>query len=316
MTSLVSIPLEEITLDQIEPLLEEETARYARIYRWDFQPTAQLVRQLVAVHSLSGVALVDDQQLAGYSYFVLEDHKALIGNAFVGRAWDSPAAEQQLLRSTLAALRHHPRARRVESQPMMLRYAHSDAGAHRFERLFLELDLDAAHWTPPPTSLGPLRLEPWHWRYEDHTANLIFRAYSQHIDARINDQYLSPARTRNYLANLLRYPSCGDFCPASSFLLRNQSDGHVVGASLTSRCRIAGSGIGHISQLCLAPEQRGLGLGRLLLQASLARFCELSCETATLTVTSANAGPLALYQSLGFTERTRLSAYVWPDGPR
>lgn len=316
MSSLVPIPLEEVSLDQLEPLLVEETARYADLYRWDFHPTAQLVRQLVAVHNLSGIALLSANQLAAYSYFVLEDHKALIGNAFVSQSWAGPVAELQLLRSTVAALRQHPRARRIEAQPMLLRYAHADTGAQRFERLFLELNLADTHWTAPPASLGPLRLEPWHWRYEDHTANLIYRAYAHHIDARINDQYLSPARTRNYLANLLRYPSCGDFCPASSFLLRNLSDGHVVGASLTSRCQLSGEKVGHISQLCLAPEQRGLGLGRLLLQASLARFCELGCATATLTVTAANAGPLALYQSLGFTERTRLSAYVWPDGPR
>ena len=73
--------------------------------------------------------------------------------------------------------------------------------------------------------------------------------------------------------------------------------------------------VGHVAQLCVDPEARGLGLGKLMLWAALAKFTELGCEYSTLTVTAANRPALHLYESLGYLERSRLAAYVWPVWP-
>ena len=309
------VALEEIELDQMEELLEEEIGQYLHWYRWDFTGTAKLVRQLVATHSLAGIALLEGARVVGYSYFVIDQYKALIGDAFVRERWGNAENERLLMASTVEAIRRYPQVRRLESQPMMLRYVYSHPGADRYERIFLDLDPKKARWPEELKESAGLRLENWNWRLEEEVAHLLFRAYRGHMDADINDQYRVPGRARSYLSNMIRYPACGGFSPEASFLMTDKRDGRLVGAVLASVSDAREAKVGHVSQLCVDPEFRKLGAGRLLMHAAHAKFCELGCDYATLTVTRANTSALQLYQSLGYAERTRLSAYVWPVWP-
>ncbi len=316
MIPLEPVPLEAIDLAQIETLLAEEIDAYRDWYRWDFSATAQLVRQLVSAHSLGGIALVKpDQSVVGYSYFVIDEQKAVLGDVYLSEAWASPENEHLLITSTLGEILRFPQVRRLESQPMMLRYAYSHPRAQRHERLFLELDLAQARWPATIPSSHGLNFTSWDWHLELDAAQLIYRAYRGHLDADINDQYQGPARARIYLSNMLRYPSCGHFSSEATFLLTDPVQGRVLGLVLSSISQSGGDKVGHVSQLCIDPDWRGRGLGRLLLLAALARFTDYNCAAATLSVTAANRGAHQLYQSVGFAERTRLSAYVWPSWP-
>jgi len=309
------VALEEIDLDQIEELLVEETQRYLDWYRWDFAGTARLVRQLVATHSLGGVALLEGRRVVGYSYFVVEENKALIGDAYVCDARATVENERLLMASTVEAIRRFPQAKRLETQPMMLRFPYSHPRAERYERRFMELELSGARW--PDSVVAPLglRIEPWNWRLEEDVAQLMFRAYRGHMDADINDQYRVPARARVYLSNMIRYPACGGFSAEASYLVSDKNDGRLVGALLASVSDAAAEKVGHVSQLCVDPGVRKQGVGRLMMLGALSKFCELGCEYSTLTVTAENRVAVGLYESLGYVERTRLSAYVWPSWP-
>jgi ribosomal protein S18 acetylase RimI-like enzyme len=309
------VALEEVDLGQIEALLSEETARYLEWYRWDFTATARLVRQLVATHSLGGIALVDEGKVVGYSYFVVEENKALIGDAYVCDSHATPEAERLLMASTVEAVRRFPQARRLESQPMMLRYAYSHPRADRYDRQFLELDLRQTRWPEEFRAPEGFRIEGWNWRLEEEVAQLLYRAYRGHMDADINDQYRMPGKARVYLSNMIRYPACGGFSSEASYLVSDKRDGRLVGAVLASMSDVEEGKVGHVSQLCVEPGVRKAGLGRFLMHAALAKFCECSCEYSTLTVTTANKGAARLYQSLGYVERARLAAYVWPVWP-
>ncbi len=315
MSALAPVSLAELSPEQFAPLIEEEIAAYLDVYRWDFKATAHLASQLVAARALAGLALLDGSRLAGYSYFVIEGSKAVIGDAFVRDSWASPESERLLMDSSLRALRAIPHLRRLESQPMMLRHPYPHPHASRFERLFLELDL--TRFSPPSLPPHPLSLQvqPWNWHREEDSAQLLFHAYRNHVDASINDQYRTLAGTRTYVSNVLRYPSCGYFHPASSFLLADRSDTRLLGLVLTNIAQLPSGLVGHISQLTVDSSRRRRGAGRMLILAALARFSALGCSHATLTVTSANAPALQLYRSLGFTERSRLWAYVWADWP-
>lgn len=311
MTTPQPVPLDQIDADRLEALLVEETASYDEWYRWDFHPTAQLVRKLADAHSLGGVALLVDGEVVGYSYFVIEDNKALIGDAYVRDKWASASSERLLMAATLEQIREHPKVRRLETQPMMLRFSYSHPKMERFERVYLELELADTRW---PTALllpDGYRLEAWNWRLEDEAARLVYRAYRGHLDAAINDQYCAPGSARTYLSNMIRYPSCGEFSPAASFVLTEKAAGRAVGLILSSVC----AAVGHVAQLCVEPEARGLGLGKVLMLASLAKFTELGCECSTLTVTAANQSAVRLYESLGYAERRRVAAYVWAAWP-
>lgn len=315
MTFPEPVALEDVSLESIEELLVEETERYRDWYRWDFSGTAQLVRQLVGGHQLSGVALVAEGRTVGYSYIVVEEHKALIGDVYVCEAWASPATERLLMASTVELVRRYGQVKRLESQPMMLRYTYSHPRAERFERMFLEVDLEKVVWPEQLEAPKHFRLEGWNWRHEEDVAQLLARAYQGHMDANINDQYRSPSRARVYLSNMIRYPACGGFRAEASFLVSDRRDGRLVGAVLSSVSDGLDVKVGHVAQLCVDPQVRREGVGRLLMLAALAKFGEMECDSSTLTVTSANTGALRLYQELGYAERTRLAAYVWPVWP-
>lgn len=56
----------------------------------------------------------------------------------------------------------------------------------------------------------------------------------------------------------------------------------------------------HISTLAVAPEFRGGGVGRKLLQAALAAAADMGCRSATLEVRPSNEVAIGLYRSFGF----------------
>lgn len=311
------VDLHTISPSSIEPLLAEEALRYAELMHWDFSATARLVRELVATANLEGIALVDAGRVVGYSYYVLEDHKAVIGDAYVIDEYASPATERLLLATTLESIRRQPTVRRVEGQPMMLRYAYTHPRADRYERLLLELPLADTHWPEKLTLPEKLRIDPWSWRYEEDAAEILFRSYRGHPDAEMNDQYRAPGRARTYLRNMVNYPACGAFAPEASYVILGNGGTGPKGFVCSSVCRMPNEGlfVGHVAQLCVIPELRRTGLGRLLLSSALAHFASAGCDVATLTVTAANPGALDLYTSFGFVERTRIQAYVWPLWP-
>ncbi len=69
----------------------------------------------------------------------------------------------------------------------------------------------------------------------------------------------------------------------------------------------------HINNLAIRPDLRGRGLGRFLLQASLAAAAELGASSATLEVRRSNAAARALYTRAGFYEAgVRRNYYTKP----
>jgi ribosomal protein S18 acetylase RimI-like enzyme len=82
----------------------------------------------------------------------------------------------------------------------------------------------------------------------------------------------------------------------------------LTGISLAS---IVGPASGHITQICVAPEARGSGIGYELLRRSLKSLGEAGCGSASLTVTGANRRAIELYERVGFTTVKRFSAFTW-----
>ncbi|WP_308366766.1 MULTISPECIES: GNAT family N-acetyltransferase [unclassified Microbulbifer] len=63
------------------------------------------------------------------------------------------------------------------------------------------------------------------------------------------------------------------------------------------------SGVGVIYHLGVAPEFRGLGIGRKLLQKLLEQIHERGLETAALDVAETNPRAKSLYKCMGFSEK-------------
>jgi ribosomal protein S18 acetylase RimI-like enzyme len=306
------VDLVRLSARDLEPLLEEERVAWRDEIEWDFDKSAGLVRRFVDLRALNGSALIEDGEVAGYAYYVLEDDKALIGDLYVRRALRTVERENLLLESALEAIMANPSISRIESQLMMLSLAPNRAAPHAdylsvYERNFMRLDLGRAALAEGAVR-RPMYLEKWFDHYQEAAAQLIAAAYLGHIDGRINDQYRSIAGARRFLYNITQYPGCGVFCRPASYAAFEAVGGSLCGISLAS---LVAPQCGHITQICVTPDVRGTGIGYALLRRSLATLREADCRSASLTVTAANEDAVSLYERVGFRTVRRFPAYVW-----
>src|SRR5471030_3213019 len=141
----VVVDLRRLSARDLEPLLEEETAAWRDELELDFEKSADLVRRFVDLRALNGSALIEDNAVAGYMYYVLEENKGLIGDLYVRRGLRTPERESLLLKAALEPLLESPALDRVESQLMMLsrslqREMPYAAYMSAFDRNFMRLD--------------------------------------------------------------------------------------------------------------------------------------------------------------------------------
>jgi ribosomal protein S18 acetylase RimI-like enzyme len=307
------VELSQIRADDLEPVLQEERITWRSTLRWDFGSSAELVRRFVRIQALAGFALLVGGRVVGYSYYVVEDRKGLIGDLYILREFSCPEYEDALLSAVLEALAVAPGVCRIEAQLMMLRgpferslplSVHSTIHA----RVFMLADLgDGTGHLPEARGAGALRFRQWTEDREEESAALIAAAYRGHVDSRINDQYNSVSGARRFLDNIVQYPGCGRFLPAASLVAERQ-DGRLAGLILGS---LVAADTGHITQVCVAPEHKGQGVGYELMRRSLSSLAQNRCERVSLTVTAANTGAIELYQRIGFRATRRFAAYVW-----
>lgn len=302
------VDLRRLTPPALETLLGEEVHAWEDRLHWDFRPSAELVRRYVSMHALDGLAWVEHGEAVGYSYYVAEEHKGLVGDLFVKQARRSAAAERRLLEATVRNVQAAPAVRRVEAQLMMLTDDLGDSGgAARFLRRFLRVPLEGAGRLAERDTSGVL-YENWAMRWIDATSRLIADVYSGHVDSRINDQYNSAAGARRFLQNIVQYPGCGQFHQPASWIALESVTGQLAGVSLAS---LVADGVGHITQICVGPEWQGQGVGYELLRRTLRSMIVTGCREATLTVTDSNRKAIELYERVGFRTLTTFDAFVW-----
>ena len=306
------VDLRRLAARDLQPLLEEESATWREELEWEFEKSAELVRRFVDLRALNGAALLEDGEVAGYLYYVQEENKGLIGDLYVRRAWRNWERQRSLLETGLAAIMSSPSATRIESQLMMLQREAGkplpfDHCLSTYERNFMRIDLRMRSLAESRVR-KPAYIEKWSEHYQDAVAQLISMAYASHIDSRINDQYRSAAGARRFLYNIVQYPGCGAFYAPASFVALEAFNGQLCGVSLAS---VVANECGHITQICVSPAARGMGIGYALLRKSLLTLRDMGCRSASLTVTAANEDAVKLYERVGFETVRRFSAFVW-----
>src|ERR1700688_3973341 len=313
------VDLRQLSSRQIEPLLAEEAQRWREELRWDYRSSLDLIKKFVEARSLAGCAAMEDGQAAGYAFYVIEEHKGLLGGLYVSPRFPQMALANRLLTSTLETLRSLPYIGRIEAQlvPFGCEFdaALAKHGFHLYPRQFMLLDLNSPSGNSRPNGSSPstneqsgLRLEEWNDRYFTACARLIQLAYADHMDGEINDQYRSEEGALKFLKNIIILPGCGQFQPHASFVLRSPHSHELVGVVLTSA---VAPGVGHTTQICVMPGYQRHGLGRRLIQATIQALRARRFSALSLTVTAANQRAVGLYASLGFTEIKTFTAGVW-----
>ena len=307
------VELPTLTASDIDPLFQEEIELWESRFRWDFRPSAELLRRFVQLRSLYGYALVAGREVVGYAYHVCEGRKGLIGDFFIKERYASSANEMMLLGATVQGIMLISGIRRIESQLMLL---HSPASQplpfhkqlSRFERCFMEIGRPAVLRLQSQSPEINVSFVPWSERLAEEVAHLVSASYRGHVDSEINDQYRTIPGARHFLMNIVKYPGCGTFSPECSTVAVDERSGRVCGVCLAS---MVSAQAGHITQLCTLPAVRNARLGYELLRQSLVRIVDSGRTSVSLTVTSSNISAIRLYESVGFRAQSSFPALVW-----
>ena len=309
------LDLRHLQAQQLAGLLEEESRIWAHRLRWDFHPSSDIVRRYLDLRALNGYALLDGREPVGYSYYVHEEHKVLIGDLFVSEPYRTLEAQHMLLRHVVETAQNTPGVQRIEAQLMMLEspaveLLYPAAELSIFERQFMlageVAGLRREAFGQAPSS--DVIFARWSEQYMEAAAWLITRSYQGHVDSQINDQYRSVAGARRFLHNIIQYPGCGAFDASGAMMAFDRESHELCGISLTS---LVEPRVGHITQICVAPERRSAGVGSELLWRSIRAFVDRGCDAVSLTVTGANTGAVRLYERVGFHTIRSFRAYVW-----
>ena len=320
------LDLRHFSAGSLRPLLEEESRIWSERLRWDYRGSADLLLQYLDSRVLPGYVAVDNGRIVGYVFCVYEGHKAVIGDVFALDSRDSATEiRNELLVRLFEMLKNSPGVSRIESQ--LLLHPHGvhqrvfeDAGFEIHERIFMEWPLqtaaaaqgDAAGFAHGDGASLPPGLGLRRWAESDlgPAARLIAISYQGHLDSHINEQYRTAAGSQRFLHNIVRFPGCGYFDPESSFALVQPGSDDLAGLLLCSRVR---EDVGHVTQICVAPEYRGQGLGRLLMVECARALAKRNFTLLTLTVTASNRKAVSLYEWLGFRGTHRFDAMLWDE---
>jgi len=251
----------------------------------------------------------------GYSFFVYEGSKGVIGDLYVTngtRLPDARKVEINLLTHVIETLQQSPGIHRVEAQLLaheanVVSRPFLETGFQRHPRLFMVLGF--AKSTPPNLAThADVEIRPWAEADYQPSAAVITAAYRGHVDAQINDQYHTLSGSLRFLNNIVRFPGCGVFDPESSFVAIDRKSRSLIGLILCSRVR---HDVGHVTQVCVLPDYRGRGIGESLLAATELNLRKRNFFMLSLTVTEANARAVALYRRLNFDSKRIFDAFVW-----
>jgi ribosomal protein S18 acetylase RimI-like enzyme len=312
------IDLRHYTSGSLRSLLSLECELWARTMTWDYQSSAEMILRYIDSKILPGYVDTENGRVVGYTFFVYESTKGVIGDLFVSvdDASQQTDIRSRLLTHAIETLQQTPGIHRVEAQLLVhdsgvLAEPFAQQGFIAHPRVFMRLPLTR---NQPAKSEEPLPglegIEIRHWAEADFqpAAGLITACYAGHIDSEINDQYRSAAGSLRFLSNIVRFPGCGVFDNSASYVAVSRKSGALIGLLLCSRVR---GDVGHVTQVCVLPEYRGRRLGEELMQTCTDALRSRNFTELSLTVTQANRRAVELYKRLGFQTKRIFDAFVW-----
>jgi ribosomal protein S18 acetylase RimI-like enzyme len=315
LESVEILDLRHYSSGSLRPLLNHECELWAKSMAWDYQSSAEMILRYIDSKILPGYVAVENGRVVGYTFFVYESSKGVIGDLFVSAEDSKQEAEirLRLLTHAIETLQQTPGIHRAEAQLLVhdtgvLSQPFIKQGFTSFPRLFMRLPLKPMGPRSRMTQVEGIEIR--HWAESDfhNAATLITACYLGHIDSDINDQYRTSAGSLRFLNNIVRFPGCGIFDAQGSFVARSRSNGAMIGLLLCSRVR---ADVGHVTQVCVLPEYRGRRLGEALMETCTANLRSRNFTELSLTVTRANTRAVELYERLGFETKRVFDAFVW-----
>ena len=306
------IDLDYLRGPDLEPVLEAQRANWLKRLAWDNRDATDEIRRLLDQRCLAGLAAVVGGCPVGYSYFMLQGSKAVVGEVFVLPAHRVPYLEGALLEMTVATAFQVSGVKRVEGQltsldafPDMQIGVRGDLQVYPRQLMIRE----SCEALPSAGPVDPgMRFLPWTDSQLRPASELIAEAYAGHVDANVTEDYRSVSSAERFLQQTINRGSRGRFLPEASLVARQASSPTLRGICLG---RMVGASVGHLTQLCVAPDWRGFGIGSELLRRAVDGFRRAGCDAVSLTVTASNERAVQLYARAGFRTLASFPAFVW-----
>ena len=94
-----------------------------------------------------------------------------------------------------------------------------------------------------------------------------------------------------------------------AILAADDTTNDILGFAIAESNPEEGVPVGHLITIDVRPSSRGLGVGRMLMNAILARFSAAGTTAVTLEVAADNMAAQAFYQRFGFSQTGRIPGY-------
>jgi ribosomal protein S18 acetylase RimI-like enzyme len=290
--------------------MEEEEKAWMHDLDWDYSPIRRILVSFIRQNLLPGYVAVHKNEAIGYTYFLMNQSKGIIGAIYVRKTDHCQAIADKLMLLTLSAMKESPRIRRIEAQIMPfngldLTEIFTGNGFRYFPRRYLSLKLD--HSPLKRSHASPLKIVPLDSSSLSKTAEILLKSYLNQTDAVICADYRTVSGCESYLRSILENPGCGVYMPEVSFMGLedgNRPCGFIIG------CRLS-EGVGMIPQIAVHPSCQRKSLGSALMEMSLEAFGKMGFKRVSLTVTPENRRAYDWYVRLGFRERKKFGAFVW-----
>lgn len=169
--------------------------------------------------------------------------------------------------------------------------------ARQFKRLRMQIDLRKATLSQPLLPQG-YRWAPWRRLLLERHAQVKWRSFRDDLDGQVFPCLSQLDGCRRLMAEIASQPT---FCANATWLLVYQPEDNWPPEDCACIQGIVRKGnVGAIQNVGVAPEHRGLGIGRAIVVQSLLGFRFSGLSYGFLEVTAENRAAVCLYESLGF----------------
>ena len=316
LTSVEILDLRHFGSAELRPLLEREAEVWSQRMNWDYRSSTEMILRYIDSKILPGYVAMEDGRIVGYSFFIYEGNKGVVGDLFVDNTLNHAGyIQQELLGHVIETLQQSPGTRRIEGQLLLheigeISPAFLRSGFRQFPRVFMALKLGKLRSQRSSALPANIALRPWQEPDFQPAAGIIIAAYHGHVDSEINDQYRSVPGALRFLNNIVRFPGCGTFDAGSSFTAIYRPSNAIIGILLCSRVK---EDVGHVTQVCVLPEHRNRHIAQAMVEGCAQALERRNFAELSLTVTEANYRAVELYLRLGFKKQRVFDAFVWEE---
>lgn len=313
MPGLRVVALSSVTSAELEALWQYEAGWWRAQLLWDIADTQAALRRVVERRGLPGKAVQVAAQTVGYAYYGTVGSLGFIAGLQVLPEWNQPVLGTRLLQEVIPAIRQPP-VSRIESSCLVPNYSwllpgFTQHGFQAYWRDFLRMTLEHPSATIPAPLM--VELEAWQGTHLREAALIMQAAYTTSTETESNALYRTEEGCWLVLDQLLNQGGCGQPVAAASALVRYRGQG--IGFIVVTE---TAPHHGHLAQVAVLPSYQHRGIGRWLVQYSIARLTAQRFATLSLFVSRSNQRAQALYQAVGLRSVFTFPVLVWEQSKR